>query len=80
MRIAVATYSRAGSRVKGSARGRRRIRTMLKEYAKRWTKRTPAQRAAWAVRAIVIAVVPGALWIWLAWYFLRGLPPRRGRA
>jgi len=49
----------------------------LNEYAKRWTKRTPA---AWALRAVVILVVPGALWIWIGWCLLRAMHTNRSQA
>jgi hypothetical protein len=53
----------------------------MSRYIARWTKgRTPAQLAASAARAIVIAVVPGVLWIWLAWCLVRELNKARVRA
>ena len=44
----------------------------IKAYLAGWTgHRTPAEVAAFAAGAIVIAVVPGALIAWLAWRLLR---------
>ena len=44
----------------------------INAYIARWTEgRAPAEFAALAVGAIVIAVVPGALTVWLAWRFVR---------
>ena len=37
-------------------------------------------KAAWVVRAIVILVVPGALWIWIAWCLLRAMHVQRSQA
>ena len=53
----------------------------MSRYIARWTKgRTPVQLAASAARATVIAVVPGVLWIWLAWCLVRQLNKARLRA
>ena len=44
----------------------------IRERAARWIRRwAPAEFATFAVGAIVIAVVPGALTIWIAWRLLR---------
>jgi len=36
------------------------------------------KRWQWALRALVILVVPGALWIWIAWCLLRAVHVRQG--
>lgn len=52
----------------------------MSRYIARWTKgRRPAELAASAARATVIAVVPGVLWIWLAWCLVRELNKARLR-
>jgi hypothetical protein len=44
----------------------------IKAYLAGWTgRRAPAELAAFAAGAIVIAVVPGALIAWLTWRLLR---------
>jgi hypothetical protein len=44
----------------------------INEYITRWVGgRAPTEIAALTAGAIVIAVVPGALMVWLAWRFLR---------
>jgi hypothetical protein len=44
----------------------------IKRYFTRWTEtRPPAEIALLVAGAIVIAVVPGGLMIWLAWRGLR---------
>jgi putative transcriptional regulator len=35
-------------------------------------------KAAWVLRAILILVVPGALWLWIAWCLLRAMRVQRG--
>ncbi len=63
-------------------KGRRRLTDEIRmsRYIARWTKgRTPAELAASAARATFIAVVPGVLWIWLAWCLVRELNKARLR-
>lgn len=44
----------------------------IKERVTKWTEgRAPAEIAALTASVIVIAVVPGAWVVWLAWRFLR---------
>jgi len=44
------------------------IKESLAGWAKRWAQ---AGLALLVTRALVIIIVPGALWIWLAWWLLR---------
>ena len=44
------------------------IKESLASWAKRWAQ---AELALLVTRALVIIIVPGALWIWLAWWLLR---------
>ena len=44
----------------------------IKQYVTRWTEsRPPSEIVVLVAGAIVIAVVPGALMVWLAWRGLR---------
>jgi uncharacterized membrane protein len=43
-------------------------------------KRLREYTKGWLVRAIVILVVPGALWIWIAWCLLRAMHIHRSQA
>ena len=44
----------------------------IRGWVMSWTSgRGPAEIAAWAAWAIVMAVVPGALTVWIAWRLLR---------
>lgn len=44
----------------------------INEYLGSWAKRgAQAEFALLVTRALVIIIVPGALWIWLAWWLLR---------
>ncbi len=48
----------------------------IKNYVARWADgRTPMEFAALIAGATVIAIVPGALVLWLAWRFLRTRKP-----
>lgn len=45
---------------------------LIMESLAGWAKRcAEMQLAALVTRALVILIVPGALWIWLAWFLLR---------
>lgn len=44
---------------------------LIKKYLASWAKRWAEMELAMLVtRALVILIVPGALWIWLAWWLL----------